>query len=251
LELARQGAAVAVNYRSRESAASAVTDEITQAGGRAIAVQADVSEYGQVDRMVETVLATLGGLHVLVNCAGTTYDALIYDMEPERWLDVMRVNFGGVFNCTRAAAEHLMRQREGSIVNISSPLADRVWSGTAAYAASKSAVNAFTRSCAVEFGRFGIRVNGVAPGLVDTDLVAAVAGTAERRAMAANIPLRSLATPADIARVVTFLAGSGSAYMTGGLVTVDGGGSVVMGSGTVGTRSGPPRALTTQGRGHD
>ena len=169
LALAAEGAAVAVNYRSGKEQADEVVSQIEASGGRAVAVAGDVSDYAQAQALVQATVDELGGLHVLVNNAGIARDALIFNMEPEDWLDVMSVNFGGVFNCTKAAMGHFMSQRDGAIVNISSVMGERGWTGESNYSASKGAVNAFTRCAAMELARFGIRVNAVLPGFAPTE----------------------------------------------------------------------------------
>ncbi|HEY7952585.1 MAG TPA: SDR family NAD(P)-dependent oxidoreductase, partial [Solirubrobacteraceae bacterium] len=126
-ELAVDGAAVAVNYRSGEAQAQEVVAAITQAGGRAAAVGGDVSDYAQAEAVIKATEEQLGGIHIVVNNAGISKDALIYNMDPNEWLDVMRVNFGGTFNCTKAALSSFMSQREGAIVNISSVMGERGW----------------------------------------------------------------------------------------------------------------------------
>lgn len=222
LALAGEGAAVAVNYyRSREPA-EAVAAEIVADGGRAIVLGADVAEPAQAEGLVKETLDRLGRLDILVNNAGISRDALIAEMTPEACWAVMRTNFGGVFNCTKASIEPMMRERRGVIVNIASIMADRGWPGQANYAASKGAIVAYSRTAALELARFGIRVNVVAPGLVPTDLVA---GLVERRreALAKGMPLRRLATPEDVARAVAFLASDDAAYITGVVLRVDGG----------------------------
>jgi 3-oxoacyl-[acyl-carrier protein] reductase len=229
LGLAAEGADVAVNFRSRATEAEAVAAEIAALGRRALVVQADVSELGQVEALVERTTTELGGLHILVNNAGTARDGLIANLGADEWLDVMRTNFGGVFNGTRAAMGHLMAQREGSIVNISSVMAERGWIGDSTYSASKAAVNAFTRSSAVELARFGVRVNAVLAGLAPTELVAGLLSRDGGQGVSRQVPMRRFADLEDIARVVVFLAGPDSVYMTGSLVTVDGGISNALG----------------------
>jgi 3-oxoacyl-[acyl-carrier protein] reductase len=229
LGLAGEGADIVVNYRSREQAAAAVVAEIVALGRRAVAVQADVSDLAQVEAMVERTTNELGGLHVLVNNAGTARDALIANMGADDWLEVMKTNFGGVFNGTRAAMNHLMAQRQGSIVNISSVMGERGWIGDSNYAASKAAVNSFTRSSAVELARFGVRVNAILAGLAPTELVAGQMSRDGGQGVSRQVPLRRLAEVEDIARVAVFLAGPDSGYMTGSLVTVDGGFSNALG----------------------
>jgi 3-oxoacyl-[acyl-carrier protein] reductase len=135
-ELAKDGAAVAVNYRSGREKAQAVVDEITAAGGRAVALGGDVAEFPEAEALIAQTLKELGGLHILVNNAGIAKDGLIFNMTPEDWLAVMKVNFGGVFNCTKAVLGHFMSQREGAIVNISSVMGERGWTGESNYAAS-------------------------------------------------------------------------------------------------------------------
>ncbi|MEJ7783968.1 MAG: 3-oxoacyl-ACP reductase family protein [Solirubrobacteraceae bacterium] len=229
--LAAQGAAVGVNYRSGREQADAVVAQIEERGGRAVAIPGDVADFAQAETAVAQAAEELGGLHVLVNNAGISRDALIYNMDPQDWLDVMRVNFGGVFNCTKAALSVFMAQREGAIVNISSVMGERGWTGESNYAASKGAVNAFTRSAAVELARFGIRVNAVLPGFAPTDMVAGLMDKDGGKGIKKQIPMKTFAEVEEVARVAAFLAGPGSSAMTGALVTVDGGVSAQVGVG--------------------
>jgi 3-oxoacyl-[acyl-carrier protein] reductase len=231
LALARAGAAVAVNYRSSKSAAEEVAASINGSGGRALTFQADVSDHQSAKELVQAVLRELGGLHVLVNNAGVARDALIYEMKPNDWLDVMRINFGGVFNCTQAAMEHFMGERAGSIVNVSSVMGERGWIGESNYAASKAAINAFTRCAAMELARFGVRVNAVLPGFVPTEMVSGILSRDGGKGVIKQIPMRAFGEPEAVADLVVFLAGPDSRYMTGSLVTVDGGASSILGVG--------------------
>lgn len=229
--LAAEGAAVGVNYRSGKEKAEEVVSAIESAGGKAAAIGGDVAEYEQAETMVKQTVEELGGLHILVNNAGIAKDALVYNMEPGDWLDVMRVNFGGVFNCTKAALPEFMSQREGVIVNMSSVMGERGWTGESNYAASKGAVNAFTRCCAVEFARFGIRVNAVLPGFAPTDMVAGLMDKDGGKGIKKQIPMKTFATVEEVARATAFLAGPASSAMTGSLITVDGGVSAQVGIG--------------------
>ncbi|KAA2262697.1 SDR family oxidoreductase [Solihabitans fulvus] len=231
LGLAARGAAVAVNYHASRARAEEVVRAIEDEGGKAVALPADVADPDACAELVAGTIANLGGLDVLVNNAGITKDSLIYQQEPADWLAVMRVNFGGVVNCTRAAMGTMLRQRSGSIVNISSVMGIRGWVGESPYAASKAAINAFTRCTAVEAARFGVRANAVLPGFAATDLVAGLTTKNGGRGILRQIPAKSFAGPEDVANVVAFLAGPGAAYMTGSLVTVDGGASAVLGVG--------------------
>jgi 3-oxoacyl-[acyl-carrier protein] reductase len=228
---AEEGAAVAVNYRSSEAQAQEVVDGIVSGGGRAVAIGGDVSDYQTAEAVVANTIEQLGGLHIVVNNAGIAKDALIYNMDPLEWLEVMKVNFGGTFNCTKAALAQFMAQREGSIVNISSVMGERGWTGESNYAASKGAINAFTRCCAVEFARFGIRVNAVLPGFAPTDMVAGLTEKDGGKGITKQIPLKRFATVEEIARSAAFLAGPDSSHVTGELLTVDGGVSAQVGVG--------------------
>jgi 3-oxoacyl-[acyl-carrier protein] reductase len=229
--LAREGAAVGVNYRSGKELAEEVVHEIEQSGGKAAAIPGDVSDFDQAQQLVEQAISELGGLHVLVNNAGISKDALIFNMEPGDWLDVMRVNFGGVFNCTKAVMPHFMGQREGVILNISSVMGERGWLGESNYAASKGAVNAFTRCCAMELARFGVRVNAVLPGFVPTELVEGLVAKDGGKGILKQLPLKSFGEVEDVANLVVFLASDDAKYMTGSLVTVDGGAAAMLGTG--------------------
>jgi 3-oxoacyl-[acyl-carrier protein] reductase len=231
--LASEGAAVAVNFRSGEAEAAEVVAAIEDAGGRAIAIGGDVSDYGSAQELVARCVEELGGLHVLVNNAGISKDALIYNMEPDEWLSVMRVNFGGVFNCTKASLDTFMPQREGVIVNISSVMGESGWTGESNYAASKGAINAFTRCCAVEFARFGIRCNALLPGFAPTDMVTGILDRDGGKGILKQIPMRAFPTLDEVARAAVFLAGPDSSYITGTMLTVDGGVNNQVGVGRV------------------
>ncbi|GAA2483552.1 3-oxoacyl-ACP reductase family protein [Streptomyces gobitricini] len=229
--LAADGAAVAINYRSSEGPAKELAQEIEAAGGRAVTVHGDVADAAHAEEMVRRVTEDLGGLDILVNNAGVAQDALIYNMGMDDWLDVMRVNFGGVFHCTKAVLPHFMAKGSGVIVNVSSVMGERGWIGESNYAASKGAVNAFTRCCAMESARFGVRVNAVLPGFAPTDLVAGLTEGDTGRSIRKQIPMRRFGEVDQIAEVVRFLSGPESSYMTGSLVNVDGGAMTALGLG--------------------
>ncbi len=231
LALAAEGAAVGVNYRSGEAQAQEVVTQIEANGGRAVAIPGNVADYADAGKIVEATVAALGGLHILVNNAGISKDSLIFNMQPEDWQQVMNVNFGGVFNCTKAAIPHFMGQREGVIVNVSSVMGQRGWIGEANYAASKGAVNAFTRCCAMEMARFGVRVNAVLPGFAPTELVAGLTAKEGGKGIKKQIPMRDFGKVEEIASVITFLSGPDSSYMTGAMIEVDGGASTALGLG--------------------
>lgn len=231
LALADEGAAVAVNYRSSSDEAEEVVEQIEKAGGKAVALRADVSDPEEAELLVARAREALGGLHILVNNAGVSDDALLYRMSGDAWRHVMDVNFGGVFNCTRSVMGHFMTERDGAIVNISSGMGERGWIGLSTYAASKGAVNSFTRCSALEMARFGVRVNAITAGFVPTDMVSALLEKHDSGEITQQIPLGRVATPQQVADVAVFLAGPGAAYMTGQLVGVDGGSDAQFGVG--------------------
>jgi 3-oxoacyl-[acyl-carrier protein] reductase len=232
IALAHAGASVSVNYRTQRAAAEETVAAIVASGGEAVAIAADVGDYAQAEALVEQTLRVLGGLDIVVNNAGVARDGLIFDLTPEDWKTVMHVNFGGVFNCTKAALGHLMSQGTGSIVNISSVMGERAWVGDANYGASKAAVNSFTRSSALELARFGIRVNAVLGGFVPTEMVAAVLAKDGGRGILRQIPMRAFASVEDIAAATVFLAGPDARYITGTLLEVDGGSHIGLGVGS-------------------
>jgi len=229
--LAAEGASVAVNYRSGRAEAMEIVQQIEAGGGKALPVEGDVADYERAKDVVQQTIDGLGGLDILVNNAGIAKNALIFNMEPADWVDVMRVNFGGVFNCTKASMGHFMARGSGVIVNVSSVMGERGWIGESNYAASKGAVNAFTRCCAMELARFGVRVNAVLPGFAPTGLVAELMEKDGGKGIRRQIPMRSFATVDQVAQAVVFLAGPGSSYMTGSLMPVDGGASTALGLG--------------------
>jgi len=216
LELGAAGAKVIVNYNRNAEAADAVAAEI---GG--VAVQADVSSTEGCEALIAAA-SELGSLDILVNNAGITRDGLLVRMSNEDWNDVLDTNLNSVFQLCRSATELMMRQRSGSIINVTSVSGIRGNAGQANYAASKAAVAAMSSSLAKEMGRRGIRVNCVAPGFVATDMVDAM-NPKVVAAATAMIPMRRLAEPTEIAKVVRFLASDDASYVTGQQWVVDGG----------------------------
>ncbi|PWK84855.1 3-oxoacyl-[acyl-carrier-protein] reductase [Lentzea atacamensis] len=229
--LAAEGATVVVNHRRSATRAAEVAELIQAEGGQAEVIAADVAEPDEVDRMIAEVVERHGRVDVLVNNAGVTEDDLICRMSPDSWLAVMKVNFGGVFHCTQAVLPRLMAQGSGSIVNISSVMGERGWIGQANYAASKGAINAFTRCSAMEAARFGVRVNAVLPGFSPTEMVAGLLEGDRGKQILRQIPLRSFVEPEAIAQAVCFLAGPDAGLITGALVPVDGGALTALGLG--------------------
>lgn len=228
--LAAEGARVAVVYRGSKEAAEALVQEVTQAGGTAAAYQVDVADGAAVQSCVEAVEKGWGPVTILVNNAGVIHDDLFVRLEPEAWHKVISTNLGGTYNFCRAVAYGMMKQRKGRIINVSSVAAEHVNMGQTNYAASKGAINAFTRALAVELAPRGVTVNAIAPGFIETDMSAAVRNKAGDVIEKKYIPMKRLGQPEDIARVALFLASDDASYITGQVLTVDGGLSLGSGS---------------------
>ncbi len=228
---AAEGAKVAVVYHGSREAAEGLAGEITQAGGTARAYQADVADAASAEACVKQAEQDLGPIDILVNNAGVIQDDLFVRLEPEAWDKVLRTNLGGTYNFCRAVAYPMMRRRKGRIINISSVAAEHVNMGQTNYAASKGAINAFTRALAVELASRGVTVNAIAPGFIETDMSAAVRNKAGDLIEKKFIPMKRIGKPEDIARVAVFLASEDSGYMTGQVLTVDGGLSLGAGAG--------------------
>ena len=222
LELAGCGAVVAVNYRAGAEAAEAVVKEIEASGGRAQALQADVSESADIDRLVKATTDALGSLDILVNNAGITRDNLLLRMKDDEWDAVVDTNLRGAYLLTKAALRPMMRARWGRIITITSVVGLMGNAGQANYAAAKAGLIGFTKSVAREMASRGITANAVAPGFVETDMSAGL-NEATREGILAAIPLGRWGQPSDIAQVVAFLASDAAAYVTGQTLAVDGG----------------------------
>ena len=221
-ELGRDGANVVVNYRSSEAEAYDVVDTIEEAGGTAIAVQADVTELDEMQAMAERVRDVFGGTDVLVNNAGITVDKTFKNMSRDDWDQVMDVNLGGVFNASKAFYDDIKQADHGRLVNISSVVGQQGNYGQANYATTKSGLFGFTRTLALELSKSGSTVNCVAPGFTETDMLAEVSPEIQEK-IQERIPLDRFATVDDISGVVRFLASEESSYMTGQILGVNGG----------------------------
>ena len=219
---ADEGAKVACVYRGSEAAAQALAQEVQQSGGFILPLQCDVSHHDEALKVAERVEKEWGRLDILVNNAGVIKDDLFVRMEPDAWQTVLQTNLGGVFNFCKAVGYTMMKQRRGRIINISSVAAEHVNPGQTNYAASKGAINAFTRALAVELAGRGVTVNAIAPGFIETDMSEAVRNKAGDL-IKKMIPMKRLGQPDDIAKAAVFLASADAAYLTGQVITVDGG----------------------------
>lgn len=222
LELARHGAAVVVNYKNSPEAGEAVVGEIQAGGGRAVAFQADVSDFQQAQGLVKFAIDTFGNLDILVNNAGITRDMLIMLMPEEDWDAVIHTNLKSTFNCSKAAVKHMMRKRYGRVINIASAAGILGNPGQTNYSASKAGQIGFTRALAREVASRNITVNAVAPGFVDTDILTAMQPETLEMALKL-VPLARLAKPEEVAYAVAFLASDQAAMITGQTLGVDGG----------------------------
>jgi 3-oxoacyl-[acyl-carrier protein] reductase len=220
LALASEGAKVVVNYATSSPAAEEVVAAITDMGGNAIALQADVSKLDQVDALVNQTLEKLGRVDILVNNAGITRDTLLLRMKPEDWQAVIDLNLTGVFLCTRAVSKVMLKQKSGRIINITSVAGQMGNPGQANYSAAKAGVIGFTKTVAKELATRGITVNAVAPGFIATDMTSGL----KSDEILKYIPLGRYGAPEEVAGMIRFLAADpAAAYITGQVFNVDGG----------------------------
>ncbi len=222
IELAKEGANVAVNFAGSEAKANAVVEDIKALGVQAFAIQGDVSNADDVQRIVKETTDQFGTIDILVNNAGITRDNLLMRMKEEEWDAVIDTNLKGVFLCTKAVTRPMMKQRSGRIINISSIVGVSGNPGQANYVAAKAGVIGLTKTAAKELASRGITVNAIAPGFITTDMTDQLNDELKDE-MLKQIPLGKLGNPEDIAKTVVFLASDDSGYMTGQTLHVDGG----------------------------
>ncbi|HUG16599.1 MAG TPA: 3-oxoacyl-[acyl-carrier-protein] reductase [Thermomicrobiales bacterium] len=222
LQLAADGFTLVANYRGDEELAMSLVDELKQDGADALAVKADITNADEVATLFEATLNTFGRLDALINNAGITRDTLLMRMSEADWDVVLTTNLKGAFLCSKAAIRPMMRQRSGSIVNLTSVVGLVGNAGQANYAAAKAGLVGFTKSLAKEVGSRGITVNAVAPGFIETRLTDVLSDELKDGARA-QIPLGRLGQPEDVAAAVAFLVSPGARYITGHVLTVDGG----------------------------
>lgn len=222
LELARRGANVVFSYAGNTAAAEKTLEELKVLGVEARAVQGNVADPAAAKTLIDTAVKELGGIHILVNNAGITRDGLAMAMKEEDFDAVIETNLKGAFLCMKAAIRPMMKARYGRIVNMSSVVALRGNPGQVNYCASKAGLIGMTKSLAKEMGARGITVNAVAPGYISTDMTAALPDAA-RQAMLSTIPVGRAGNPEDVAAAVAFLASEEAGYITGQVLSVDGG----------------------------
>ena len=219
---AAEGAKVAIVYNRSPGPAEELVQEITQKGGEAVAFQADVKDFEAAGTIVQQTIDKWGQLDILVNNAGVIRDKLFVTMEPDDWNEVVQTNLGGAFNFSRAAGMVMMRARKGKIINISSVAGEFGGRGQVNYAASKGAINAMTRSLAAELAARNVNINAIAPGLIETEMSETVRNLAGED-IKKIIPLKRCGKPEEIAGLAVFLASPAADYITGQVITIDGG----------------------------
>jgi 3-oxoacyl-[acyl-carrier protein] reductase len=221
-KLAEQGAHVAFTYLSSVEKGQALETELAAHGTRVKGYRSDASDFKAAEELVSSVVAEFGRLDIVVNNAGITKDGLLMRMTEEQFNDVIRVNLNSVFNMTKAAQKPMLKQRSGSIINMSSVVGVKGNAGQANYAASKAGIIGFTKSIALELGSRNIRCNAIAPGFIETEMTDVLPAETVKQWRDA-IPLKRGGTPDDVANCVVFLAGDLSSYITGQVIHVDGG----------------------------
>ncbi len=222
LELASQGANVAINYHSHEDLASQTKEEVEALGVSAILVPGDVADFEQTKEMFNQVIDSFGCIDILVNNAGITKDALMLRMKESDFDSVIDINLKGTWNCMKHASRYMMKQRSGVIISISSIVGIMGNAGQVNYSASKAGIIGMTKSLARELGGRGVRVNAVAPGFIQTAMTDKLDDKI-KASMLAGIPLGSFGSANDVAKTVAFLASDDAKYITGQVIHVDGG----------------------------
>ncbi len=222
LDLAKNGANVAINYRKHSEEANAICAEIQKMGQKAIAVQADVASFTDAQAMVEKVAAELGSVDILVNNAGVNRDAVIWKMTEEQWDECLAINLKGYFNYCRAVAPLMKEQGSGKIVNVTSINGMRGKFGQTNYSAAKAGIIGLTKALARELAKSNVNCNAIAPGLIETEMMKALPEDVKQKSLA-DIVLGRMGQPEEVAWLVTFLCSEKSRHITGECIKVDGG----------------------------
>ncbi len=222
LQFAEYGAKVVINYRSSLAQVEELITTITNAGGEAIAIQADISKEEEAKKLMQEAVVAFGRLDILINNAGITKDNLLVKMSEAEFDSVIDINLKGTFFCMKHASAIMLKQRAGKMINISSVVGIKGNIGQANYAASKAGIIGMTKTAARELASRGITVNAVAPGFIESDMTEQLSEKI-KEATLANIPLKRYGNPAEVAKTVGFLASDAAAYITGQVICVDGG----------------------------
>lgn len=222
IELAKAGACVVINYKSNDEAAEITLREISELGAYALKIKGDVSDYEFSKQLIRTTIEKLGKVDILVNNAGISKVGLFMDEEPAEWDNILNVNLKGTINCSHSVVREMIKQKSGVIINISSMWGNVGASCEVIYSASKGAINSFTKALAKELAPSGIRVNAIAPGVIDTEMNSWLS-LKERQLLASEIPMMKFGEVQDVGKLVTFLVSENSKYITGQVITIDGG----------------------------
>ena len=222
IELAKAGACVVINYKSNDKAAEKTLKEIRELGAYALKIKGDISDYEFSKHLIKITVEKLGKIDILINNAGISKVGLFMDVSPEEWDNIINVNLKGTINCSHNAVKEMIKQKSGSIINISSMWGSVGASCEVIYSASKGAINSFTKALAKELAPSNIRVNAIAPGVIDTEMNSWLSSE-ERKSLASEIPMMKFGEVQDVGMLVTFLASENSKYITGQVITIDGG----------------------------
>jgi 3-oxoacyl-[acyl-carrier protein] reductase len=222
IKLAKLGANIVVNYRNSVEAVQEVVKEIEALGVKALAVQCDISSFNDVENMMKQSMAEFGSIDILVNNAGITKDGLLMRMKEEEFDSVIDINLKGAFNCTRHVSAIMLKQRSGRIINISSVSGLTGNAGQVNYSSAKAGIVGMTKAVAKELASRGVTCNAVAPGYIQTDMTEGLSDKVKETIMN-NIPLKRLGNAEDVANTVAFLASEEASYITGQVISVDGG----------------------------
>ena len=222
LELAAEGATVIVNYNGSKDRADEVVETIKGNGGAAECFGCSVADFAKTEVMIQYIIKTYGALDILVNNAGITKDGLLMKMSEADYDDVIDTNLKGTFNCVKHVSRQMLKQKSGRIINMSSVVGIAGNAGQVNYSASKAGIIGITKSAAKELGSRGITVNAIAPGYIDTEMTQVLAETVKEKVLE-QIPLRKMGTTQDIAQMVVYLASDKGSYITGQIISIDGG----------------------------
>ena len=222
IELAKNGCCIVINYKNNDEEAEKTYKEIRELGAYALMIKGDVSDYEFAKQMVKTTVEKLGKIDILINNAGISKVGLFMDQEPNEWNSILDVNLKGAINCSHNVVKEMIKQKSGSIINISSMWGEVGASCEVIYSASKGAINAFTKALAKELAPSNIRVNAIAPGVIDTEMNKWLTKD-ERVSLINEIPMMKFGEISDVGMLAAFLASENSKYITGQVITIDGG----------------------------